>query len=111
MRKNKVSIIITIILSCLFFTSCASYQKYPSEWVELILPQDERCLDISGTYMNWGETADKQGTYLTTLFGFEEASLAISQVQITQKDNDKLEISVWCEQSLLYGKVFSKGNW
>ena len=104
MRKYKVSIIVTIILSCLFFTSCASYQKYPSEWAALILPQDQKCLDISGTYMNMGET------YLTTLFGFEEAPLAVAQVQIAQKDNDKLEISAWYEQSLFYRKVFSKGN-
>jgi len=109
MGKYKISII-AVILSCLLFTSCASYQRYPSEWAELILPRDERCFDISGTYVNLGERADKQATYFTALSGFEGAPLAISQIQITQKDNDKLEISVWYEQRLFYGKVFSKGN-
>lgn len=107
MGKCKVSII-TAILSCLLFTSCASYQKYPSEWTELISPRDETCSDISGTYINLGEGADKQGTYFSVLSGVEVAPLAISQVKIIQNYSDELEISVWYKQSLLYGKVFSK---
>jgi hypothetical protein len=107
MGKRKASIV-TAILFCLLFISCASYQKYPSEWAELILTQDERCSDISGTYMNSGEGADKQGTYFSVLSGVEVAPLAVSQVKIIQNYNDELEISVWYKQILLYGKVFSK---
>lgn len=110
MGKYKVSITTTIVLSCLFFASCASYQKYPSEWAELILPQDERCLDISGTYMNLGEKADKQSTYLSTLFDFEETPSTMTKIQIIQLDNDKLEISAWYEQKLVSKKAYSKRN-
>jgi hypothetical protein len=110
MEKYKVSIIITIMLSFLFLTSCASYQKYPSEWSQLILPQDKRCPDISGTYINLGERADKQPAYLTTVLGFEEIPLAVVQIQIAATDNGKLEISVWYEKTLVYKKAFSEVN-
>jgi hypothetical protein len=110
MVKYRVLIIAAIVLSCLFFTSCASYQKYPSGWADLILPRDEKCPDISGTFMNSGETAKGQSTYLSTLFDFWETPSSVGQIQITRSDNDKLEISAWHGQKLLSGKIYSKRN-
>ena len=110
MGKYNLWILGIIASSFLFFTSCASYQKYPSEWAELILPQDERCVDISGAFMNLGEGAKGQSTYLSTLFDFEEMPSTVEQVRITQLDNDKLEISAWHEHKLVSRKIYSKKN-
>jgi hypothetical protein len=110
MGKYNLWIVSIIASSFLFFTSCASYQKYPSEWAELILPQDERCVDISGAFMNRGEGAKGQSTFLSTLFDFEETPSTVEQVRITQLDNDKLEISAWYEQKSVSRKIYSKRN-
>lgn len=110
MGKYNIWIVGIIVSSCLFFTSCASYQKYPAEWAELILPQGARCPDISGTYVNSGETAKGQITHLSTLFGFEEMPSTVAQVRITQLDNDNLEISAWHDQKLVSKEIYSKRN-
>jgi hypothetical protein len=110
MVKYKVLIIATIVLSCVSLTSCASYQKYPSEWADLILPQGEECPDISGTYVNSGETANGRSTHLSALFDFGETPSTVKQIQITQSDNDKLEISAWQERKLVSRKIYSKRN-
>jgi hypothetical protein len=111
MGKLKVSIIFTILLSCLFFTSCTYRPEYPAEWAELILPQDERCLDISGAYVNSGESVDRQkSTYLSALFDFEEDPLTVRRVQIAKLENDNLEISAWSDGKLVSKKVYSKGD-
>jgi hypothetical protein len=110
MVKYILGIFSIIASSCLFLTSCTSYQKYPSEWAELVLPQDERCPVISGTYVNLGEAAKGQGAFLSTLFDFEERPSTIAQVRITELDNDKLEISASHDQKLVSRKTYSRRN-
>jgi hypothetical protein len=100
-----------LLLFFLFLISCASYQKYPSEWAELVLPEDEKCLDISGSYMNSGERGDKRNSaYLSILLGFEERTATSTHVQIRQIDIDNLETSVWNEKKLVSKKRYSKEN-
>jgi len=110
MKKYNLWIVCIIVLCCLFFTSCASYQKYPAEWAELILPQDGRCSDISGTYMNLGQTVKGRGAFLSALFDFEETPSTVAQVRITELDNDRLEISASHDQKLVPRKIYSRKN-
>lgn len=110
MKKYNVWIACIIVLSCLFFNSCASYQKYPAEWAELILPQDGRCSDISGTYVNLGETVKGQGAFLSALFDFEETPSTVAQLRIAELDNDRLEISAPYDRKLVSRKIYSRKN-
>jgi len=110
MGKNIFWVVGIIVLYCLFFTSCTSHQKYPAEWSELILPGDERCVDISGTYENLGETVKGRGAFMSTLFDFEETPSGVTQLQIAGTNNGKIEISAWHKQKLVSRKIYSKGN-
>jgi hypothetical protein len=110
MMKYFLGILSIIALFSLFFTSCTSYQKYPSEWAELVPPRDEKCPVISGTYVNLGETAKGQGAFLSTLFDFDERPSTIAQVRIKELDTDKLEISALHDQKPVSGKVYSRRN-
>jgi len=110
MGKYSFWIACIIVSSCLFFASCTSHQKYPAEWSELILPTDEGCIDISGTYVNLGETVKGQGAFLSALLDFEEAPSAVTQIQIAESDNYKLEVSAWYKQKLVSRKVYSRSN-
>jgi len=112
MEKYRVCIVqFIILLSSLFFISCASYQKYPPEWAELVLPEDDKCPDISGTYMNSGERGDSRASiYLSILLGFEDKTATATHVQIRQSDDNNLEAFVWNEQKVVSKRFFSKKN-
>jgi hypothetical protein len=110
MGKYIFWLVVIIASSCLFLTSCTSRQKYPAEWSELILPADERCVDISGTYVNLGETAKGQGVFLSALFDFGEAPSAVTQVQIAESDNVKLEVSAWYKQKMISRKSYLRSS-
>lgn len=47
---NRIFLVSCALLFSLYLTSCASYQKYPSEWSALIPVENDKCPDILGIY-------------------------------------------------------------
>jgi hypothetical protein len=125
------------ILSSLFLTSCASHLKYPSEWSALVSIEDNKCPDISGRYVIAGETIEEPHLYeseeaftdwtanpvekadnkIRTLYLYEVfpikyfisrgAITGAAYVQISQPDDDTLEISFMNDQGLIDKKIYS----
>jgi hypothetical protein len=105
-----------------------THQRYPSDWPSLIQLEDEKCPDISGTYVNEGEMTNKTYVYLSDIFGKtkiysspqEKISLGtisiqlprhdipVTHVEINQSNGDTLQILFWKNDKLVDKSIYSK---
>ena len=111
LNHKVLSFGIIVVLPLLIF-SCVSIQKYPSEWPPLISIENDKCHNISGTYENEGQWADKSDTSLIRLAdyffpkGVDVKPLGVTHVQITQSDDDTMEILFWNNENLVDKKIY-----
>jgi hypothetical protein len=81
------------------------YQRYPSEWASLA--DTNRC-NISGVYSNIGENIDGTPFPLFRLLHNTSVGMPdgdVTNVQITQPDDDTLEFAFWRGKELIQKKV------
>lgn len=117
-----------------YLTSCASHQKYPSEWPALISVDANTCPDISGTYAIEDEgvvlrykseddanrkafTVRRTDNALSHLYLYEVFPMKYfisrgrvtdaTHAQIVYPDNDTLEVSFLNDKGLLDKKNYS----
>ena len=106
---------IGFIASIFLFTSCASHQKYPSSWGNLIPVDENKCPDISGKYDNSGEDFMGNKNLLSSdlLDVYDKGSrreLFYSDIEIKQLD-DAIEISVSGKGEVASKKLYAKSEY
>jgi hypothetical protein len=136
--KHSIYRIFLACCAALFFfylTSCASHQKYPSEWPALISVDANTCPDISGTYVIEDEgvvlrykseddanrkafTVLRTDNALSHLYLYEVFPMKYfisrgrindaTHAQISQPDDDTLEIAFLNNQGLIDKKIYSR---
>lgn len=130
----RICLICCALLSSLYLTSCASHQKYPSEWSALIPIEGDTCPDISGTYDIKDEGTSRRyvpddpnrKTFLVQTTDDTLSHLYLYEVfpmkyfisrgrisdathaQISQPDDDTLEIVFLDNQGLIDKKIYSR---
>jgi hypothetical protein len=96
-RKRRLIIFSAVILLLLpgLVLTWLLYQRYPSEWEPLA--DTNRC-NISGVYSNIGENIDGTPLPLVGLLHNASAGMPdgdVTNVQITQPDDNTLEFTFW----------------
>ena len=94
---------------------------YPKEWGDFIHePKKDRCLNISGKYLNIGKPARtnpntdkisaKRRSELSTLLYPSLYEVDITHVEFMWIDTNTLEIAFWQDQQVLFKKQLSKSE-
>jgi hypothetical protein len=98
-------------------TSCASHQASPDNWKIPASVDGENCPDISGQYMNSGETSDKKliplkfqwfwkdlGKYPVPLGNWRD----VRKISIRQGGENQLEIAAVSDTGNIYSEIMKK---
>jgi hypothetical protein len=106
-RKRRLIIFSGVILLLLpgLVLTWLLYQRYPSEWGPLT--DTNRC-NISGVYSNIGEDIDGTPFPLIRLLHNTSVGMLdgdVTNVQITQPDDDTLEFAFWRGKELIQKKA------
>ena len=106
-----------MLTATLLAASCASHQVHSDNWIMPESVEGENCPDISGQYMNSGETSDKKpvqlkfqwfwkdlGKYPVPLENWRE----VHQISIRQEGTNQLEIAAVSDGGTIYSEIMKK---
>jgi hypothetical protein len=114
--KDSLAVFLMLLLMPAV-TSCFSHQKLPSTWTLPAQAPIGSCPDISGQYLNVGETINhkKFSPLIYELFTKDHNDYPltrwqeVSYISIQLQGQNLLNISAWKDNELLYSNSLSKG--
>lgn len=103
-----------MLAATLLATSCASHQAFPDNWKRPELGEGDNCPDISGQYMNSGDS--KYIELKSHWFWKELRKLqvppgnwgGVRQISIRQEGADQLEVAAVSDGGTIYSKIMKK---
>ena len=115
---NRSCLAVIVVVMTTLTASCASHQGFPANWTLPEPASGEDCPNISGRYVNSGETiSGNDSVALRFQWFWKDLSKYpvplgmwrnVSEISLQQEGQNHLSITAWAEGKVLYSETLSK---